>query len=126
MGPVRLGRRIGVCELTIRRRAKLLAERELIVRDIRRFYSITMKGLEAIGESARPKPWVRPEIVSAALSREVQERGGKDVIDDRTSKQRSAHVRGAQAGDREKARKAVSMRWRGVAAGAGESLAAPR
>ncbi len=92
MGPVRLGRRVGCCELTIRRRAKMLEAKGLLIRDPRRFYQIATAGIAMVGDI--PKPWIRPEAVSAAMSREVVEREGKTAIDDRTSWDKSAHAKG--------------------------------
>ena len=73
MGPVRLGRRVGCCELTVRRRAKALAAKGLVIVDPRKFYAVTPSGLAAIGEAA-PARWVDTARISAAAARDVQNR----------------------------------------------------
>jgi hypothetical protein len=87
MGPVRLSRRLEVCLLTAKRRVCLLAERGLVIPDIRKFYAITSAGIEALGPEAQPPPrWVRLELISAAAARDVAER---TRLDDRTQAERS-------------------------------------
>ena len=75
MGAVKLARRVQVCLLTAKRRARLLAARGLLFIDPRRFYSLTPTGREALGsDAAKPTPWVRPEAISAASAKDVRER----------------------------------------------------
>ena len=86
----RLASRCAVSEPTAQRRARLLVQRGLVVSDPRRFFSITQAGREALGDIVpRREPWLRPEAVSAALSRDVVERR---PVDDRTREQRSQHA----------------------------------
>jgi DNA-binding transcriptional ArsR family regulator len=75
MGPVRLSRRLGCCLLTAKRRARLLAERGLVLLDVRKFYAITPAGIGALGDEA-PKRWVKPEAISASTAPDVASRGG--------------------------------------------------
>ena len=87
MGHVRLSRRIGVCLLTAKRRASFLAERGLVIADIRKFYSITSQGIEALGpKSQPPSRWIRVEAISAAAAKDVAER---TTIPEATAAQRS-------------------------------------
>jgi DNA-binding transcriptional ArsR family regulator len=87
MGHVRLSRRIGVCLLTARRRANLLAERGLVFPDVRKFYSITPEGIEALGPKSQPPPrWVNVAAISAAAAKDIAER---TRLDDRTQEERS-------------------------------------
>jgi hypothetical protein len=79
--PVRqlaLARRLGVCSLTAKRRLGLLIERGLVSRTDGR-YAITDHGRAALCPDA-PRPWVRPELVSAAAARDVLARGGSDLL----------------------------------------------
>jgi hypothetical protein len=63
--------------MTVRRRARHLAEKSLLTRDPRKFFSITQAGLAALGPSAAPPPrWIDTNRVSAAASREVLARHG--------------------------------------------------
>jgi hypothetical protein len=95
MAPARLGRRIGTCEMTAKRRARLLAARGLLFAEDRRFYSLTDAGREALGPDApKPTPWVRVEAISAASSKDVQERR---YVDDATSAERSRRGKMARA-----------------------------
>jgi hypothetical protein len=90
MGPLRLSRRIGTCEMTAKRRAQLLARHGLVFADMRGFFEVTEAGLAALGDAQPPKPWLRIEAVSAAMSREVVERSGS--VDDRPARLRAAHL----------------------------------
>ena len=75
MGSVKLARRTGVCLLTAKRRARLLAARGLLFADPRRFLSITDAGLKALGPDApKPTPWVNVAAISAATAKDVTER----------------------------------------------------
>jgi hypothetical protein len=73
-----LKRRIEVCRLTVRRRSDRLIERGLVSQTDGR-YAITDQGRAALGDQC-PKPWVRPELVSAAAARDVLARGGSDLL----------------------------------------------
>jgi hypothetical protein len=86
-----LSRRVGVCSLTVRRRAELLIGRGLLRRDAAKRFSVTDAGLAALGPDIprRPAPWVRPEAAAASLSRHVQARHGEAPTDDRTRAMRS-------------------------------------
>ena len=98
MGHVRLSRRIGVCLQTAKRRANLLAERGLLVADVRRFFSITPEGIEALGPKSQPPPrWVRVEAISAAAAKDVADR---PRVDDRTQAERSRPGQMARAAAR--------------------------
>ena len=98
MGHVRLSRRIGCCLLTARRRANLLAERGLLVADVRRFYAITEAGIAALGpKSQPPSRWVNVAAISAAAARDVRDR---PRIDDRTQEERSRPGKMARAAAR--------------------------
>ena len=59
-----------------------MAARGLVFADMRGFFELTLKGREAIGESAPPKPWVKVEAISAAASREVLARRRVEVDDE--------------------------------------------
>jgi hypothetical protein len=81
MGPVRLSRRVGICLLTAKRRARLLAEKGLVVADVRRFFSLTPAGREALGdEAAKVTRWVDVSRIMASTAPDVRERGGRDVF----------------------------------------------
>lgn len=98
MGPMRLSRRVGVCPLTIKRRARLLVARGLVFADPRRFYALTDAGRQAIGTTIlpRPAPWLRPEQISAASAKDVRERL-RHPNDNRSAAQRSEHATKAAA-----------------------------
>ena len=71
--PVRqleLARRLGVCNLTAKRRLGMLIEQGLIDVNASR-YAITSGGRAALGDAA-PKPWLRSEAISAAAASDVQ------------------------------------------------------
>jgi DNA-binding IclR family transcriptional regulator len=92
-----LARQIGCCALTAKRRLGLMIERGL-VKVANATFSITDAGISALGDGApkRPELWVRPETVSAALSRDVHERQHHHAHDDRSAAQRSEQVTGAR------------------------------
>ena len=95
MGPVRLSRRLGTCLLTSKRRVGLLAERGLLIADVRKFYAITPAGIEALGPDAQPPPrWVNVAAISAAAAKDVRDRVH---VDDSTAAQRSEWGRMARA-----------------------------
>ena len=82
-----LSRRLGTCLLTAKRRANALAERGLLIADVRRFFSITPEGIEALGpDAAKPTPWVRVEAVAASTAKDVRDRV---YIPEATAAQRS-------------------------------------
>jgi hypothetical protein len=74
-----LKRQIGVCALTVRRRVDALVVRSLVEAQPEGRYAISDHGRAALGDQC-PKPWVRPELVSAAASRDVLARGGSDLL----------------------------------------------
>ena len=77
--------------MTITRRCRLLVKRGLLSFDIRRFFSITVAGRQALGsDTPQRQPWVRPELVSAAAAKDVQLRS---PTDDRSPSQRMAVAR---------------------------------
>lgn len=81
MGPVRLARRLEVCLLTAKRRARWMAERGLVISDVRGFYTLTPAGRAALGPDAQPPPcWLDPQRISAAAARDVVSR---TYVDDR-------------------------------------------
>jgi hypothetical protein len=85
MGVMKLSRRIGVCPLTVKRRARLLAQRGLLIADPRRFFLISAAGLAALGDATPPRqPWVKVEAISAAVARDVVARNGHQP-DDRSA-----------------------------------------
>jgi DNA-binding Lrp family transcriptional regulator len=90
-----LSRRVGVCSLTVRRRAELLIGRGLVRRDAAKRFSITDEGRKALGDAVPPR-WVRLEAVSAALAKDVAERL-KHPHADQTAAQRSAQASKAHA-----------------------------
>jgi Mn-dependent DtxR family transcriptional regulator len=96
MGIMKLSRRVEACSMTIKRRARLLVERGLVLADPRRFYALTDQGRAAIGtDTPRHAPWLRPEQVSAAAARDVRERS---PTDDRSAEFRARIARmGAQS-----------------------------
>jgi Winged helix-turn-helix DNA-binding len=77
-GMMALVRETGSCRLTLRRRVDRLIERALVSQTDGR-YAITDQGRAALGPDA-PRPWVRPELVSAAAARDVLARGGSDLL----------------------------------------------
>jgi Mn-dependent DtxR family transcriptional regulator len=89
MGTLKLARRVEVCPATIKRRVRVLVERGLVFADPRRFFSITSEGRLALGDDMpQRQPWVRTELVSAALSRDVLQRHDRPP-DDRSAQFRS-------------------------------------
>jgi DNA-binding MarR family transcriptional regulator len=72
MRQLELARRLQVCSLTARRRVDLLIARGLINADERRRFRITDAGLAALPDL--PPRWLKTEMVSAALSPDVQAR----------------------------------------------------
>jgi HNH endonuclease len=77
-GLMALARVTGSCRLTMRRRVDALIARALVSQTDGR-YAITDQGRAALGDQC-PKPWVRPELVSAAAARDVLARGGSDLL----------------------------------------------
>lgn len=92
MRQMQLAAQIGCCSLTAKRRLGLLVSRGLAKTDERHRYVVTDRGREAVPDA--PQPWVRIEAVSAAMSRDVQERS---PTDDRTKFAMAAHARKALA-----------------------------
>ena len=90
MGVMKLARRVEVCPLTVKRRARLLVERGLVLSDPRRFYGITAAGRAALGDTNPPRhaPWLRPEQISAAAAKDVVARHDRPP-DNRTAEFRS-------------------------------------
>ena len=98
MGPVRLSRRLGVCLQTTKRRTISLAEKGLVIADVRRFFSITPEGIEALGPKSQPSPrWVNVAAISAAAAKDVADR---PRVDDRTQEERSRPGKMARAAAR--------------------------
>jgi hypothetical protein len=98
MGVMKLARRVEVCPMTIKRRARLLVQRGLIHPDPRRFFSLTDEGRQAIGANTAPpcEPWINPATISAAQAKDVLQRL-THPNDNRSGAQRSAHATMAAA-----------------------------
>jgi Mn-dependent DtxR family transcriptional regulator len=111
MGHVRLSRRIGVCLLTAKRRASLLAERGLVTADVRRFFSITPAGAAALGPDApQRQPWLRVEAVAASMARDVTAR---TYVNDMSAAERSRHSASAAKKGRENAKRGKTIGFNG-------------
>lgn len=77
-----MSRRCSISEPTAKRRARMLAQRGLVIIDPRRFFEISAAGLEALGPSAAPPPrWVDPMRISAAAGRDVAARSRGEQAD---------------------------------------------
>ena len=74
MGVMKLSRRIEVCPMTVKRRARLLVERGLVFADPRRFFGITAAGRAALGDTDTPRhaPWFNPAAISAVAAKDVR------------------------------------------------------
>ena len=89
-GLVSISRQVGVCQLTVKRRAERLIKRGLVYRDLRGFYVATEAGRSTQGEAPPPKPepWLKVSAISAASAKDVLERS----TDDRTTVQKAHHA----------------------------------